>query len=84
VDSVSAGFAKSKKYILPLAVLHPWVAGSIFAVYLANGRFNVAHYAETEYAPADLSIEKKEKLNSAPERDIARAEHNLSSYNSNK
>jgi len=55
VDSVSAALVKSKKYILPLAVFHPWVAGCIFAIYLANGRFNVAHFAEVEYAPVDLS-----------------------------
>ena len=56
LDSVSAGLVRSKKYIVPLAVFHPWVACGILAIYLANGRFNVAHYAETEYAPVDLSI----------------------------
>ena len=54
VDGVSESLLKSKKYILPIAALNPWVAGGILAVYLANGRFNVAHYAETEYAPMDL------------------------------
>jgi len=58
VDSVSAALIKSKKYILPLAAFHPWVACGIFAIYLANGRFNVAHHAETEYAPVDLSTMK--------------------------
>jgi hypothetical protein len=56
VDSVSAGLVRSKKYILPLAAVHPWLACGIFAIYLTNGRFNVAHYAETEYVPADLSM----------------------------
>jgi hypothetical protein len=56
VDGVCAALVKSKKYILPLAAFHPWVAGTILAVYLANGRFNVAHYAETEYAPVDLLV----------------------------
>jgi len=54
LDGVSAGFVK--KYILPLAVFHPWIAGGILAVYVANGRFSVAHYAETKYAPPDLLI----------------------------
>jgi hypothetical protein len=54
LDGVSAALVKSKKYILPLAAFHPWVACSIFAIYVANGRFNVAQYAETEYAPLDL------------------------------
>jgi hypothetical protein len=56
VDSVSAALVKSKKYILPLAAFHPWVAGGIFAIYMVNGRFNVARYAETEYTPVDLSM----------------------------
>ena len=56
LDSVSAGLVRSKKYIVPLAAFHPWIACGILAIYLANGRFNVAHYAETEYAPVDLSI----------------------------
>ena len=43
-------------YILPLAAFHPWVAGSIVAVYLANGLFSVADYAEKKYAPVDLSM----------------------------
>jgi hypothetical protein len=55
VTGVSQGFVKSKKYILPLAAFHPWIAGSIVAVYLANGRCNIAQYASTQYRPADLS-----------------------------
>jgi len=56
VGGVTEGLVKSKKYILPLAVFHPWVAGSIFAIYLVSGRFDIAHYAETEYAPVELSL----------------------------
>ncbi len=52
MHSVSAAFVM--KYILPLAAFHPWVAAGIFAVYMANGRFNVARHADSEYAPADL------------------------------
>lgn len=55
VDGVSEGFVRSKKYIVPLAAFHPWVASAILAVYLANGRFSVAHYATTMYTPDDLS-----------------------------
>jgi len=66
VDSVSAGLARSKKYILPLAAFHPWLACSVFAIYLANGRFNVAHYAETERVPVDLSMMRD---SAAPRRD---------------
>jgi len=66
MDGVSAGLVKSKKYILPLAAFHPWVACSIFAIYLANGRFNVAHFAESEYAPVDLRMMQD---SAAPRRD---------------
>ncbi len=66
VDGVSAGLVKSKKYILPLAAFHPWVACSIFAIYMANGRFNVAHFAEAEYSPVDLSMLQD---SAAPRRD---------------
>ena len=54
LHSVSAAFVM--KYILPLAAFHPWVAAGIFVAYVANGRFDVAQHAETEYTPADLSI----------------------------
>jgi len=56
LDGVSEGFVRSKKYIVPLALFHPWVAGSIFAIYVANGRFNVAQHATKKYAPADLAL----------------------------
>jgi hypothetical protein len=55
VDGVSEGFVRSKKYIVPLATFHPWIASSILAIYLADGRFNVAHHATTMYRPNDLS-----------------------------
>ena len=56
VDGVSEGLVRSKKYIVPLAVFHPWVAASFFAIYMANGRFNVADHAPTMYTPPELSI----------------------------
>ena len=55
LNGVSEGFVRSKKYIVPLVAFHPWIAGSIFAIYLANGRFNVAQHATKKYAPADLA-----------------------------
>ena len=54
VRGVLGGVVQSKKYILPLAASHPWIAGSIFAIYLAWGRFNVAQHAKTVYKPSDL------------------------------
>jgi len=35
----------AKKYLLPLFVLHPYIAGSLFAIYLVRGHFNPAKNA---------------------------------------
>ncbi len=40
VDGVLEAFLK-RKYVLPVAVLHPIVAGSLAVVYLGDGRFNL-------------------------------------------
>ena len=40
VDGVVESLVKSKKYVLPLAVLHPIVAGSLVVAYLGDGRFH--------------------------------------------
>jgi hypothetical protein len=40
IDGVLEAVLKSKKYVLPLAVLHPAITGSLVAAYLTEGRFN--------------------------------------------
>ena len=40
VDGVAESLVKSRKYVLPLAALHPWVAGTLLAAYLTDGRFH--------------------------------------------
>ncbi|MBT9330454.1 hypothetical protein [Paracidobacterium acidisoli] len=40
VDGVIESLVKSKKYVLPLALLHPVVAGSLVAAYIVDGRFH--------------------------------------------
>lgn len=54
IDGVCEGFVKSKKYIVPLTVFHPWAAGMVILAYAVGGHFNIAHIAETEYTPAEL------------------------------
>jgi hypothetical protein len=39
-DGVVESLVKSKKYVLPLAVLHPLVAGTLIAAYFSDGRFH--------------------------------------------
>jgi len=40
VDGVVESLVKSKKYLVPIAALHPFVAGGLAAVYLGDGRFH--------------------------------------------
>jgi hypothetical protein len=40
VDDLAEGLLKTKKYLVPLAILSPAVTGSIAVVYLTEGRFN--------------------------------------------
>jgi hypothetical protein len=40
VDGVVESFLKTKKYMLPLAILHPVFAGGLAVDYLVEGRFN--------------------------------------------
>lgn len=43
VDGVAEALLKTKKYVVPLAILSPPVTGSIALVYFAEGRFNTKH-----------------------------------------
>ena len=40
VDGVVESLVKSKKYVVPLAVLHPYIAGTLIAAYFSGGRFH--------------------------------------------
>jgi hypothetical protein len=40
VDGVLESLVKSKKYVVPLAYLNPWVTGSLVAAYISDGRFH--------------------------------------------
>jgi len=42
VRGVVESVFKAKKYVLPLAVFHPFLAGGVASVYLVGGRFNPA------------------------------------------
>jgi hypothetical protein len=45
VRGVVESVFKAKKYVLPLAVFHPFLAGGVASVYLVGGRFNPAKNA---------------------------------------
>jgi hypothetical protein len=57
-------FVKTKKYLLPLAVFHPFVAGGIACVYVEGGRFNPARNALI----MDANRELQPPLNSGERR----------------
>jgi hypothetical protein len=46
VDGVVESLVKSRKYVLPIAVLNPYVAGTLVAAYLGDGRFHPDPHAE--------------------------------------
>lgn len=51
VDGIIESLVRSKKYVVPLAVLHPFVAGTLVVAYLGDGRFHPPAHAEV-YNPA--------------------------------
>jgi hypothetical protein len=46
VDGVVESLVKSKKYVVPLAALHPFVAGGLVVAYFGDGRFHPDPNAE--------------------------------------
>jgi hypothetical protein len=42
VHGVLESIVRSKKYALPLLLLHPWIGGTVAVAYMADGRFNPA------------------------------------------
>jgi hypothetical protein len=47
VDGVLESVLTNKKFLVPLAILHPVVTGGMAAAYLADGRFNPKRHAVT-------------------------------------
>ena len=45
VDGVIESLIKSKKYLVPMAVLNPGVAAGLIAAYMTNGRMSMPKYA---------------------------------------
>lgn len=53
VHGVIESLVETKKYVVPLAVLHPVIAGSLLAVYFAEGRFHPAAQMQTIFDPRE-------------------------------
>ena len=54
VDGIVEGLVKSKKYVVPLAILNPYVTGTLVAAYLGDGRFHPDPHAEVFIPTEDL------------------------------
>lgn len=54
VRGVSESLIRSKKYVVPLLVVQPWVAATAGAAYLVAGRFNPDGQPHTICEPANL------------------------------
>lgn len=55
VDGVTEAVVRSKKYVVPLAFLHPFIAGGAVAFYLGEGLFSPSH--EVRRYPTSPQIE---------------------------
>jgi hypothetical protein len=53
IDGVMESVVKSKKYVLPIAVLNPEVAAGLVVAYLTDGRFKVPKDATVEIIPGE-------------------------------
>ncbi len=53
IDGVLESVVKSKKYVLPIAVLSPEVAAGFVVAYLTDGRFKAPRDATVEIVPAE-------------------------------
>jgi hypothetical protein len=65
IDGVVESVVKSKKYVLPLAVLTPEVAAGLVVAYLTDGRFKVPKDATVEIVPGEALTKTAEPV---PER----------------
>lgn len=54
IRGVLESLVKSKKYLVPLVVVHVWLTPGLAAGYVTTGRFNPSRHAVTVYGPADL------------------------------
>lgn len=51
VRGVSESLVRSKKYVVPLVLLEPWIAGTALVAYLVSGRFDVTGRPHSVCAP---------------------------------
>ena len=67
VDGVAEALVRSKKYVVPLAILHPFVAGSIAFIYLGEGRFSPSRQVKRFPPSPEISALREVQLKSLSE-----------------
>ncbi|WP_260735951.1 hypothetical protein [Tunturiibacter lichenicola] len=67
IDGVLESVVKSKKYVVPLAVLSPEVAAGIIVAYLTDGRFKAPKDAAVEVIPGEPTTMTGAPPTSAPD-----------------
>jgi hypothetical protein len=72
VDGVVESVVKSRKYVVPIAWFNPWVAGTLVAVWLGDGRFHPNPHAEVYNPLADWEpCETDPSPEQRPEPDVS-------------
>jgi hypothetical protein len=62
IDGVTESVVKSKKYVLPLAVLTPQVTAGLVVAYLTDGRFKAPKDATVEMLPGDSTTKTADAI----------------------
>jgi hypothetical protein len=68
IDGVMESVVKSKKYVLPIAVLNPEIAAGLVVAYLTDGRFKPPKDAMVEIVPAEAAPSGVEPASGADPR----------------
>src|SRR5580704_7862727 len=70
IDGVVESVVKSKKYVLPLAVLTPPVTAGLVVAYLTDGQFKVPKDATVEIVPGDPATKAAEPASGTTPGDL--------------
>jgi len=70
IDGVVESVVKSKKYVLPLAVLTPEVAAGLVVAYLTDGRYKAPKDATVEIVPGEPATKTVDTISGTPPTEL--------------
>lgn len=78
VDGVVESLVKSKKYVVPLAALHPIITGTLIAAYFGDGRFHPDPHAQVfnpaqEFEPGEVASQQSPSAAESPATSVTPA-----------